>query len=281
MLEKPFSIQRFCWPDRRRSRFRRLAGPTTQIDVAGAIYTSASGINSAGDIVGLYYAPPDLSCGFLLHAGVFTKIQGPDGGQTFAYGINDNGQIVGELTASAFVYDIQTKAFTEFQYPGAGHTTAFAINNSGTIVGAWYSSKYEGFQFDGQTFTNIEVDGATETLPTAINNSGQSLVLALNLSGLTSFLFDRGKLTKLGGYLNAEPYGMNDKYVFTGNYTMPNTSNVVGFVYHDGVQRVLKFPGAKSTYPTAINDSGEVVGWFYDMSGNIHGFSWLPPADLR
>lgn len=36
----------------------------------------------------------------------------------------------------------------------------------------------------------------------------------------------------------------------------------------------INFPGADSTTPTGVNDSGKVVGYWQDNNNNLHGFSW-------
>src|SRR3954452_18102767 len=70
----------------------------TQIDMPGALYTTASGINDAGQIVGSFADGRERSHGFLYTSGGFTHIDPPGTSGTSAYGINDAGQIVGFFT---------------------------------------------------------------------------------------------------------------------------------------------------------------------------------------
>jgi len=72
-------------------------GTFTTIDVPGALFTSASGINNDGQVVGFYITDDEEgeSHGFLLDEGTFTTIDVPDGESTIAWGINDRLQIVG------------------------------------------------------------------------------------------------------------------------------------------------------------------------------------------
>jgi len=63
----------------------------TTIDVPGVPFpTQAIGVNSKGDIVGIY-----STRGFLLNHDGFTTIYVPGAMQTFPHGINDTGHIVG------------------------------------------------------------------------------------------------------------------------------------------------------------------------------------------
>src|SRR5262249_22268165 len=64
----------------------------TTIDVPGASFTEAHGINDAGQIVGSF---TDGDHGFLKDAATFTTIDAPGAILTGALGINDAGQIVG------------------------------------------------------------------------------------------------------------------------------------------------------------------------------------------
>src|SRR5438046_2675781 len=72
----------------------------TQIDIPGAAFTSAFGINDAGQIVGSFLDATGEHA-FLDTAGTFLQINFP--GVLFstgAFGINDAGQIVGRFSAS-------------------------------------------------------------------------------------------------------------------------------------------------------------------------------------
>src|SRR4051795_5836147 len=66
----------------------------TQIDVPGASFTQAFGINDAGQIVGTFQDSTGPH-GFLDTGGSFTQIDVPGASFTTANGINDAGQIVG------------------------------------------------------------------------------------------------------------------------------------------------------------------------------------------
>jgi len=79
-----------------------LTGPAqaqymyTRLDVPGANYTEAIGINNTGQIVGRYDDADGTPHGFLRDVdGSFTTLDVPGARFTFAIGINDAGQIVG------------------------------------------------------------------------------------------------------------------------------------------------------------------------------------------
>jgi probable HAF family extracellular repeat protein len=70
----------------------------TTIDVPGATFTGASGINDHGQIVGFYDDVSGTEHGFLLDRGIFTTIDVPGATSTHALGINAHAQIVGLFT---------------------------------------------------------------------------------------------------------------------------------------------------------------------------------------
>jgi probable HAF family extracellular repeat protein len=76
-------------------------GSYTTLDVPGALYTYASGINASGQIVGTYYDAAKRIHGFLLDQGNYSTLDVPGSTWTQAHAINDSGQIVGSYSDGA------------------------------------------------------------------------------------------------------------------------------------------------------------------------------------
>ena len=98
---------------------------------------------------------------------------------TEAYGINDNGQIVGySFDASYHGFLYSNGAYTTLNDPSAGSSGTFAvgINDTGQIVGSYFdaNSRNHGFLYSGGSYTTfddpLDVYG---TVPYGINNNGQ------------------------------------------------------------------------------------------------------------
>jgi uncharacterized membrane protein len=112
----------------------------TQIDVPGASFTLAFGINPRGDIVGLCGDSSFNNHGFLLSKGKFTTIDVPAATGTIPFGINPQGEIVGryfDSNGKGHGFLLSNGTFTTIDVPRATYTIAFGINPRGDIVGEY------------------------------------------------------------------------------------------------------------------------------------------------
>lgn len=261
-------------------------GTYTQIDVPGGFPSVALGINNAGDLVGSYSGHNGKVDGFLFSGGVYTSIDYPGAQFTYLSGINAAGQIAGYYAGSNFIYsgflyDVSTQAFTPISYPAAIETIVTGINDTGAIVGVakLSATMRVGFELIGSTYKQI-VLGDDRIYDLAVSANG--LIAGTGQSrGSTSyanFLFDRGEFEPLAIPLPfAQVLGISpDGTALVGDYT---PSIIVGFLYQEKILTKLKFPGGQQTWPYCVNDSGVVVGWFFNPDGIQHGFTWTPPAD--
>jgi uncharacterized membrane protein len=87
---------------------------------------------------------------------------------TFADGINDQGQIMGNyynpgsgfLPNRGFLYD--RGVYTTLEFPGAGDNAPYGINNRGQLVGWYCDSAFgvRGFVLDHGVYTVLDAPGA-------------------------------------------------------------------------------------------------------------------------
>jgi probable HAF family extracellular repeat protein len=114
--------------------------------------------------------------------GIYTLLNVPGANYgTFANGINNRGQVVGEfsgtstgsLRESGFLYD--AGVYTVLDDPLATNfTEATGINEQGQIVGEYYDgTHYHGFLYSGGVYSTIDAPGATSTFAYGINERGQ------------------------------------------------------------------------------------------------------------
>lgn len=263
---------------------------TTLDDPLAGVYTTAngsisgtlaSGINASGEIVGYYYDSAGThgftetpgggygdgtnSYGFVYTPGAgFQTIIDPSatgtGSSTFASGISDAGQIIGNYSVST---DFNQHGFIDT--PEAGGTSFFAgladpsttgstiakgINTSGEVVG-YTSSKGVQTSFllpPGAGFTDF-VDPAApkHTLASGINDLGQ-------IAG--SYFSTTSGSTKEHGFVETPGAGgLTSTFVTLDDPAAPSGISVEG-----------------------INNEGQVVGFYRDANSVYHGFLATPAA---
>jgi len=210
---------------------------------------------------------------------IYTTIRNAND-NTFAQGINNDGQIVGQNSnssaASAFVYN--GGVFTNLDVPFAGNygPTANGINNSGQIVG-FYSDPTGGHGFvkNGGSYATIDVPGYDFTYANGINDAGDVAGWTYDF-GQSGFV-KSGFVKSGGGYRTidvpganyTEAYGINNSGQVAGTFV--NSTGTHGFIESGGVFTILDhYPGATIVY--GINNLGDVVGYYNDGPGQIHGF---------
>jgi uncharacterized membrane protein len=263
-------------------------GTYTQIDVPGASFTACGGVNAAGDIVGAYKDASSQYHGFLLSGGTYTTVDYPGTLGTQLNGINDKGQIVGVTSSSRFVgflYDLATQTFTTISYPRATATTPFSINNAGIIAGYYtYGNRGQsgGFEWAGTAYRSIKPPGAANSIVHGISSAAEVVGNVSSTQGTANnFLFNHGKYNPIliPNAPGAVIYGVNPAGTALVGIYRPTGVDLSGFLYQSKTTQTLQFPGAADTGAIGINAVGEIVGFFYDSSFNVHCFAWTPPGD--
>lgn len=201
------------------------------------------GINSIGDIVGIYSTNDARDHGFLYTASNGYSIIDEPGagseGETNAFGINDAGDIVGSFndgtSTYGFIYNSSTGNYSTLIAPGStGETIAFGINATGQVVGLYYDGTVHGFLYSEGKFSSIDA-------PLASAATGGTQAVGINEVGqIVGVYFD-------------------------------GTGAMHGYYYDHGSYQTLDYPGASSTVATGINSHGQVSGYYFDAAG-VHGF---------
>jgi uncharacterized membrane protein len=249
--------------------FLDTSGSLTQIDVPGATFTQALGINDAGQIVGAFDKSsfsPLPTHGFLDTGGNFTQIDVPGANLTQANGINDAGQIVGNFDDNKGGHGFLNTggSFTQIDVPGARLTRAYGINDAGQIVGVYGISPStidHGFLDTGGSFTQIDVPGAIQTRVYGINGVGQIVGSFFSGTGNHGFLDTGGSFTQIDvpGATFTQALGINDAGQIVGSFS--NSTGTHGFLDTGGNITQIDVPGASKTGANGINDTGQIDGW--------------------
>ncbi len=162
---------------------------------------------------------------------------------TFPQGINNAGTVSGFYCTTSSTCDpenafIYSGSFSDKNFPGAASTYGAGINASGQIAGTWVdgSGVHNAYFFDGSTFSTINDPGG------ASNNA----------------------------------HGVNDNNQVVGYYGASTSGPSTGFLYntltHAFADIADPSAGPNGTAAIGINNAGDVVGFYFDSSGNPNGF---------
>jgi len=204
---------------------------------------------------------------------------------TYAYGINDSGNIVGSFVGSSdkkrgFLKN--GSAYTLINDPAAAHTEAYKINNSGDIVGTTWAvdGNVDGFIKSGTDFLQLKYPGAYWTATYGINDSKTVVGNYETVSGLKGFLWNNssGIYSTISNHpdftTSTKIRAINNSGVIVGIVGDEDTG--IGFIKSGDVFTNIRpidiSPNAVATYAYEINDSDQVVGYFIDSDKYWHGF---------
>ena len=119
------------WADNSKHESRAFLynGGLHDLGTLGGDYAQAQAINDAGQIVGRATDADGNTHAFLYQGGMAAI--GP--AESYAYGINDLGHVVGLSGNSAFLYDGGLRSLGNL--PGGSGSAAYGINNLDQVVG--------------------------------------------------------------------------------------------------------------------------------------------------
>ena len=209
-------------------------------------------------------------------------------GYSFAYGINNAGQVVGVSQQSSsggpsfpFLYSGGTMT----AIPGLGggaFGSANSINNLGQIVGI--SARSDGvtdaFLYNGGStldLGNLSGSGSFKySVANGINDHTQVVGASVAAQGnARAFLWQNNAMNDLGdlygGSGNADAYGINNLGQIAGQSWLNSSSPHHAVLWQNGVISDLGvLPGTNWSNVQAINDSGIAVGTSFTSDGSIH-----------
>jgi probable HAF family extracellular repeat protein len=160
-------------------------GNMTDLGTLGGDYSAAHGINSTGQVVGDSFTNSGAQHAFITGAnGASMADLGTLGGDTFAYGVNDTGQAIGQSNSHAFISGANGAGLTDLGTLGGIESVAYGVNNAGQVVGA----------------------AQIPLLPEESVSDFHAFVTGPNGSGMT----DLNSLVNLPGDPLTESYGVNN-----------------------------------------------------------------------
>lgn len=202
------------------------------------------------------------------------------GSTSYAYGVNDNVQVVGAADDGtgwprAFLYSNGQMSKIETDYPSSSSVSsgALGISQNGQVTG-WTQVPVGiylfqvGFRYDSATnsATTFGPLGGFEAAGYAINDRGQVAGVTSNGTGPSSsprvaFLFSQGPLRALSTAVHSYANGINVRGEIAGTEAnVPQASMAVIFNSRLGTTRKLGYLGGIASAAQDINDYGQVAG---------------------
>jgi len=270
---------------------------------AGALYSLARGLNDHGDAVGDYLDSTFGYHGFLrTHDGTFSTIDPPGAAATSAFSINNSGVIVGAYRDSLNVLHgfrrSPSGSYVTVDFPGALDSQLTGINNIGETAGVYdlrslASAQCPGpscgaisfFRKNGQ-FTSFEDPSAAPgvTFAASVNDRGQIAGFYQDTSG-AAFGFLR----------RADGSFKTIQFPVPGNFSTAGQVNNFGVVAGEyqitflqgylalGLRFLsIDYPNSVMSGLRAVNDRGEVAGYFAFPGGPVEAYVAIPhevPSD--
>jgi uncharacterized membrane protein len=189
--------------------------------------------------------------------------------------------ITADSPATSANSPLYTFTFGVIAFPRSQISVLVGINDSGRMVGGYNNTELDiytadhGFELKGNTFSTIDYPGAQQTEVEAINKGGEMVGDFLDASGNQhGFKLAGGIYTQLdypGTTTGTVALGVNSSGEIVGIYNNPNQT---GFLLKSGTYSSIAVPGAVYTYAEGINKYGVIAGYYFDTSGNSHGFTW-------
>jgi len=200
-----------------------------------------------------------------------------------AWAINDTGQIVGDADNAGFLY--QNGTYTYLNIPGAYKTGVNLINQSGEVVGSFSLPDGDSGSFtyvNGKYTILPQPAGLSNVVYRAINNAGQIVGTGEDAQFHDRwFLYSKEQYTILNvpGFSESIALGINNKGEILGvAWPSGQTPPAYAFVYTNGKFTSFRpspdFDGFDEVVGSLINDSGQVVTNYADLSGHTHNFIW-------
>lgn len=213
----------------------------------------------------------------------FTTIKAPDGSDTFAFGINARGDVVGiDGTGS---YLLHHHDLSQVASPSGSTITARSINARNDIAGVLQDAKGpHGFLLRQGEFHLIDFPGASATRVRGINNGDDVVGSYLDAAGVVHGFIRKErsfKQVQVNNSAATDVYGSEDDgEVMVGDVVLSADLSTHGFLKtrDDGFE-IIDFPGTTTpcTHVRGINERGDIVG-FYSIVSSVAECNNMPTA---
>ncbi len=260
--------------------------------LSGFLSSVATSINASAQVAGYATTASGETDPFLYSNGTMTDLNPHPvgwvgGGNSFAYGINDSGQVVGvadhlgsaQIYSDAFLYS-NGKMTDLGTLPGGNDSYAYGINDTGQVAG--YADTASGdehaFLYSNGTMTDLgTLPGGNDSYAYGINDSGQVVGEADTASGaLHAVLFNpaTATTTTVSALPNPSLYGQS--VTFTATIT-PSTGT-----FDNGGTVQFQVDGTNFDSPVTVsNGQATIQDSTLTVSGSPHTITAIYSGDTN
>ncbi len=241
----------------------------------GGEYSSASGINDAGEVAGAANTAESIVPFVWTPKGLLNRIPllpGDNCGQ--ALGINKHGHVAGYSSGpngkQAFLWTGHKGVRNLGILPGGNYSSASDINDSDEVAGTSASATGERavlWTTDGNIRDLGTLPGDTSSEASAINNNGDVVGYSKGLRGMRAFLWTEASgmqdLGVLPGGNSSRALGINDMGAVVGSSTSSSGDRAFIWTKESGLTDLnttaTAGPGVVLVEANAINSSGNIL----------------------
>ena len=259
--------------------FRRLTLLTGLVLAAFARSSAAAGLATdatAGE------RTPETIAADAARPYAFETLDFPGSSLTIVWGLDDFDDVAGQYAIAGGTSHAMVRRHGQFKAlapreTGTGFSAAGGPNDIGTTFGGYTDAAgaQHGFVITDGRFEKVDFRGHLNSNIDAVDVSGAILGVYWDADGVYHGMLSRhGNETPfdVGGARDTYPLGMNSEGDSVGYWDTDGVT-VQGYVRRaDGQVSVLNLPAATATVAFAINDFGQIAGYFEDASGGIHGY---------
>jgi probable HAF family extracellular repeat protein len=260
----------------------------TELGTLGGTYSVGNGVNNIGQVVGESGTfNDDYVHAFLWEDGTMLDLGTLGGNYSYARAINDSGTITGDAEVSSNVtraFKYSNSIMSNLGTLGGNSSYGNDINNAGEVTGGSapdISGVAHAFRYQG-TMSDLGTLGGDYSTGAGMNAAGdvvgQSRIPGVS-NNTRAFKYSNGIMTNIGtfdGVHNSAAEDINDSGWVVGLSVTDNGAGPHGHacLWKDSIIIQLEVGALTSSAAEAINNRGEIVGYFSPTPNNPYAVIW-------